>query len=53
MGKGKGAPAYWIAKVRAGKVLFEVNGLTQEVAQEALASAGHKLPCKVRFVTAE
>ncbi|MDR1997337.1 MAG: 50S ribosomal protein L16 [Candidatus Margulisbacteria bacterium] len=53
MGKGKGAPALWIAKVRAGKVLFELNGLAEKPAQDALTSAGHKLPCKVRFVSAE
>ncbi|GBR72411.1 50S ribosomal protein L16 [Candidatus Termititenax spirochaetophilus] len=53
MGKGKGAPSYWIAKVRAGKVLFEVTGLAEDTAQKAMASAGHKLPCKVKFVAAE
>ena len=53
MGKGKGAPVLWVAKVRAGKVLFEVSGLSKEAAQKAMASAGHKLPCHVKFVTAE
>ena len=53
MGKGKGAPVLWVAKVRAGRILFEVTGLTDEVAQKALTSAGHKLPCHVKFVRAE
>ncbi|MDR1453682.1 MAG: 50S ribosomal protein L16 [Candidatus Margulisbacteria bacterium] len=53
MGKGKGAPSLWVAKVRAGRVLFEVSGLAGAAAQKALLSAGHKLPCHVRFVTAE
>ena len=53
MGKGKGAPVMWVAKVRAGKILFEVNGLAEAQAQEAMISAGHKLPCKIKFVASE
>jgi large subunit ribosomal protein L16 len=50
MGKGKGAPDHWVAVVRPGKVLFEMEGVTPEIAQEAMRLASHKLPLKVRFV---
>lgn len=53
MGKGKGAPEYWVAVVKPGRVLFEVAGVTEKQAREALRLASHKLPCKVRFVESE
>ncbi|MCD7786166.1 MAG: 50S ribosomal protein L16 [Oscillospiraceae bacterium] len=53
MGSGKGAPEYWVAVVKPGRVLFEVSGVTEEVAQEALRLASHKLPCKTRIVARE
>lgn len=51
MGKGKGNLEGWVAVVKPGRVLFEVEGVTQEVAQEAFRLAAHKLPMKVRFVS--
>jgi len=51
MGKGKGAPEYWVAVVRPGTVLFELSGVTPEIAQEAMRLAGSKLPVKTRFAT--
>ncbi|MCC8090420.1 MAG: 50S ribosomal protein L16 [Oscillospiraceae bacterium] len=53
MGSGKGAPEYWVAVVKPGRVLFEVSGVTEELAQEALRLASHKLPCKTRIVARE
>ena len=53
MGKGKGSPEYWVAVVKPGRVLFEVAGVTEKQAREALRLASHKLPCKVRFVESE
>ncbi|MCD8240036.1 MAG: 50S ribosomal protein L16 [Oscillospiraceae bacterium] len=53
MVSGKGAPEYWVAVVKPGRVLFEVSGVTEEVAQEALRLASHKLPCKTRIVARE
>jgi large subunit ribosomal protein L16 len=50
MGKGKGAPDYWAAVVRPGRVLFECEGVSKEVAQEALRLAAQKLPIKTKFV---
>lgn len=50
MGKGKGAPDHWVAVVRPGKVLFEMEGVSPDVAQEAMRLAAHKLPLKTRFV---
>ena len=50
MGKGKGAPEYWAAVVRPGRVLFECEGVSKEVAQEALRLAAQKLPIKTKFV---
>ena len=49
MGKGKGAPEYWAAVVRPGRVLFECEGVSKEVAQEALRLAAQKLPIKTKF----
>ena len=51
MGKGKGNPEYWVASVRPGRILYEMDGVTQEVAREALRLAAHKLPVATRFVT--
>lgn len=50
MGKGKGAPEHWVAVVKPGKVLFEVSGVTIEVAKEATRLAAHKLPIKTKFI---
>ena len=50
MGKGKGAPDHWIAVVRPGKILFEMEGVTVADAQEAMRLASHKLPLRTRFV---
>ena len=49
MGKGKGAPEYWVAVVKPGRVLFEVEGVSKEEAEEGFRNAGHKLPIKTRF----
>ncbi len=53
MGKGKGTLDYWVAVVKPGRVLFEVAGVPEEVAREALRLAVHKLPCKCRIVARE
>lgn len=53
MGSGKGAPEYWVAVVKPGRVLFEIAGVSEEVAREALRLASHKLPCKTKFVARE
>jgi large subunit ribosomal protein L16 len=50
MGSGKGNPELWVAVVRPGRVMFELAGVTEQVAREALTLAGHKLPIKTRFV---
>lgn len=50
MGSGKGSPEYWVAKVKPGRVLFEIAEVSEDIAREALRLAGHKLPCKVKFV---
>ena len=50
MGSGKGAPEFWAARVKPGRIIFEVDGVSREVAQEALALAAAKLPIKTRFV---
>jgi large subunit ribosomal protein L16 len=50
MGKGKGAPEGWVAVVRPGKVIFEMEGVTEVVAREAMRLASHKLPLKATFV---
>ena len=51
MGSGKGAPEYWATIVKQGAVLFEMDGLTEEAAREALRLASHKLPMKCKVVT--
>jgi large subunit ribosomal protein L16 len=53
MGKGKGAPDHWVAVVKPGRMLFEVEGLDLATAKEAFTRAGHKLPIKTRFVSRE
>ena len=53
MGKGKGAPEYWVAVVKPGRVMFELAGVSEEIAREALRLAGHKLPVKTKFVKRE
>ncbi len=53
MGKGKGAPEYWVAVVKPGRVLFEIAGVSEELAREALRLAAHKLPIKTKFVARE
>ncbi|WP_141434123.1 50S ribosomal protein L16 [Bacillus sp. 03113] len=53
MGSGKGAPEGWVAVVKPGKVLFEVAGVSEEIAREALRLASHKLPIKCKFVKRE
>ncbi|MGI6013734.1 MAG: 50S ribosomal protein L16 [Oscillospiraceae bacterium] len=53
MGSGKGSPEYWVAVVKPGRVMFEIAGVPEEVAREALRLAGHKLPCKTKFVKRE
>jgi large subunit ribosomal protein L16 len=50
MGKGKGAPEFWVAVVQPGKILFEVDGVSETVAREAFRLASHKLPIKTEFV---
>lgn len=52
MGKGKGAPEYWAAVVKPGRIIFEVGGVPMEVAKEALRLAAQKLPVKTKFIVA-
>ena len=51
MGSGKGSPEYWVAVVKPGRVLFELSGVSEETAREAMRLASHKLPIKTKFVT--
>ncbi|MEW6412190.1 MAG: 50S ribosomal protein L16 [Candidatus Zixiibacteriota bacterium] len=51
MGKGKGAPEYWVAVIKPGRVLFEIEGVSREMAREALRLGANKLPMKTKFVT--
>ena len=53
MGSGKGSPEYWVAVVKPGRVMFEIAGVSEEIAREALRLAMHKLPIKCKFVTRE
>ena len=53
MGSGKGSPEYWVAVVKPGRVLFEIAGVPEETAREALRLASHKLPVKTRFIKRE
>jgi large subunit ribosomal protein L16 len=50
MGKGKGAPEYWVAVVKPGRILYEMSGVTEELAKEAMRLASHKLPVATKFV---
>lgn len=51
MGKGKGAPDHWVAVVKRGKILFEMEGIPMAIAKESLRLAAHKLPVKTKFIT--
>ena len=51
MGSGKGAPEHWVAVIRPGRILFEMGGVQEEIAREAMRLAAHKLPIKTKFVT--
>ena len=51
MGSGKGSPDYWVAVVKPGRILFEMDGVAEEVAKEAMRLAGHKLPIKTKFIS--
>ena len=53
MGSGKGSPEYWVAVVKPGRVMFEMDGVAPDVAKEAMRLAGHKLPIKTKFVMKE
>ena len=53
MGKGKGPPEFWVAVVRRGRMLFEIAGVREDLAREAMRLAAHKLPVKTRFVVRE
>lgn len=53
MGSGKGSPEYWVAVVKPGRIMFEMNGISEDVAREALRLASHKLPIKCKFVKRE
>ncbi len=50
MGSGKGTPEYWVARVKPGRILFEIDGVSLQIAREALGLAAAKLPVKTRFV---
>jgi large subunit ribosomal protein L16 len=50
MGSGKGSPEYWVAVVKPGRVLFEIQGVTEEVAREAMRLASFKMPIKTKFI---
>ncbi len=50
MGSGKGSPEFWVAVVKPGRVLFELGGIPEDVAKEALRLGGHKLPCKTKII---
>lgn len=51
MGSGKGSPEYWVSVVKPGRILFEIAGVPQSVAKEAMRLAGHKLPCRTKMVS--
>ncbi len=51
MGKGKGAPEFWVAVVKPGRILFEIEGVAETMAKEALRLAGNKLPIRTKFIT--
>ncbi len=51
MGSGKGSPEFWVSVVKPGRIMFEIGGISKELAEEALRLAGHKLPVKTKMVT--
>ena len=53
MGSGKGSPEYWVAVVKPGRVMFEMDGVDESIAREAMRLAGHKLPIKTKFIVKE
>ena len=53
MGSGKGNPEFWVAVVKPGRVMFELAGVSEDLAREAMRKASHKLPIRTRFVTRE
>ena len=53
MGSGKGSPEYWVSVVKPGRVLFEIGGVSEELAREAMRLASHKLPIKTKFIKKE
>ena len=53
MGSGKGSPDHWVAVVKPGRIMFEIAGVSEEVAREAIRLAGHKMPCRTKFVKRE
>ena len=53
MGSGKGSPEYWVAVVKPGRVMFEMDGVSEEIAREAMRLASHKLPIKTKFMVKE
>jgi len=53
MGKGKGAPEYWVAVIKPGRVIYELSGVSETAAREAMRLASHKLPFKTKFITRE
>jgi len=53
MGKGKGAPEYWVAVIKPGRIIYEMSGVTEALAKEALRLASHKLPLETKFVRRE
>jgi large subunit ribosomal protein L16 len=53
MGKGKGAPEYWVAVIKTGRILYEMSGVTEDIAKEAFRLASHKLPVATKFVKRE
>ena len=53
MGKGKGAPEYWVAVIKPGRILYEISGANEELAREAMTRAAHKLPVATKFVSRE
>ena len=53
MGSGKGSPEYWVAVVKPGRIMFEMSGVSEEIAREAMRLAGHKLPIKTKFIAKE
>ena len=53
MGSGKGSPEYWVARIKPGRIMFELSGVPEPLAREAMRLAGHKLPVKTKFVKRE